>query len=156
MKRSSTAAFLAGGVALVIFIFVLLVTQTSTITDSNHFRRLDRAISLFVRNLNNGDYQAAAYQFHYLEAQSHGGVPSLAESLHRLASVTGFLSYEPHDIAHTRIINGKVQYRASLTITSIETATSDVRSIDILAYEESIYGGPTIAVFDGKEFKEPL
>jgi hypothetical protein len=45
---------------------------------------------------------------------------------------------------------------ASLTIDVTSTITGEVLSIDILAYEETSYGGPTIAVFDGKVFKDPL
>ncbi len=156
MKRSFTLALLVGIIALVVLLFILVITQTSQILDSVHYRRLDRSISLFVKNFNNGDYKAAAYQFHYLEAQSLGGVINLAETLKRLATATGPISYKPHEISHSRLANGQVQYRASLTIKAANLLSNDSLSIDILAYEESTYGEPTIAIFDNNEFKDPL
>jgi hypothetical protein len=99
MKRSSSLTFFIGSLALGVLLVVLLATQAVTIRESLYYRRLDRSISVFVKNLDKGNFQAAAYQFHYLEAQALGGAVKLAESLSRLASETWIISYEPNDIS---------------------------------------------------------
>lgn len=148
--------YIIGSLAFSLFVAVLLATQVATIRESIHNRRLDRSISVFIKNLNEGEFLTAAYQFHYLEAQAFGGIAELAEALSRFASETGNISYDPNDISHTRNVNVKVEYMASLKIDVARTSTGELVSIEILAYEESNYGGPTIAVFDGEVFKDPL
>ncbi len=145
--------------AIIIFIGILLVSllgyfliTKNTIVEVLKYREFKNELDSFIKNLNKNEFEKAAYQFHFLEAQSIG-IEQLKRNLESIKNRFGKIINGSNNITYLKTNNDNISYYA---IIRIENPKNDGEVLEIVVYEENGYGKPTITIFNGIEFKDEI